>query len=58
MSVPAPLRIALITRGTLKSDYDSLSDDGWAFVRFGTGNAAPENLDSLDDVMETLIAES
>jgi len=58
MSVPAPLKIALITRGKLKSDFDSLSDDGWGLVRFRTGNAAPENFDDLDDVMQTLVNES
>ncbi len=58
MSVPAPLKIALITRGKLTSAYDSLADDGWALVRFRTGNAAPENFDSLDDMMQTLVDES
>jgi type III restriction enzyme len=58
MSVPNPLKIALITRGKLTSTYDTLSDDGWALVRFRMGNAAPENFESLDDVMQTLVSES
>lgn len=58
MSVPAPLKIALITRGKLSSSYTSLSEEGWSLLRFRTGNAAPEVFDSLDEIAETLIQES
>lgn len=58
MAVPAPLKIALITRGKLSSSYTVQSEDGWSLLRFRTGNAAPETFDSLDDVAETLINES
>ncbi len=58
MSVPSPLKIALITRGKLSSHYVPLSDDGWSLLRFRTGNAAPETFDSIDDVLGTLIEES
>jgi type III restriction enzyme len=58
MSVPAPLKIALITRGKLSSSYTSLSEDGWSLLRFRTGNAAPEVFDSLDEIATVLIEES
>lgn len=58
MSVPAPLKIALITRGKLASNYTQMADDGWSLLRFRTGNAAPETFDSIDDVLVTLVQES
>jgi hypothetical protein len=58
MYVPAPLRIALITRGKLNSNYAPMSDDGWSLLRFRTGNAAPETFNSIDDILSTLISES
>lgn len=58
MSVPTPLRIALITRGKLNPNYTSLADDGWSLLRYRSGNAAPENFDSIDDLISTLIDES
>jgi hypothetical protein len=38
MSVPAPLKIALITRGRLASNYTMLADDGWSLLRFRAVN--------------------
>jgi hypothetical protein len=58
MSVPAPLKIALITRGKLSATYNVQSEDGWSLLRFRTGNAAPEVFDSLDEIADTLIQES
>jgi type III restriction enzyme len=58
MSVPAPLKIALITRGKLASNYTVLADDGWSLLQFRTGNAAPETLDSIDDILSILVCES
>jgi hypothetical protein len=58
MSVPAPLKIALITRGKLASNYTVFADDGWSLLRFRTGNAAPETFDSIDDVLDALVQES
>jgi type III restriction enzyme len=58
MSVPPPLRIALITHVKLNSQYTQLPDDGWSLLRFRTGNAAPEMFDSIDDLLSTLISES
>jgi hypothetical protein len=58
MSVPAPLKIALITRGKLASNYTVLADEGWSLPRFRTGNAAPETFDSIDDVLGALVQES
>lgn len=53
LTVPAPLRIALITRGDLIS-----GDDGWSLLRFRLGNSAPEKFDSLSELFRTLINES
>jgi type III restriction enzyme len=58
MSVPAPLKIALITKGKLSSSYTVLSEEGWSLLRFRTGNAAPEVFDSLDEICEILVSES
>lgn len=58
MSLPAPLKIALITRGKLNSNYTVASEEGWSLLRFRTGNAAPETFDSIDDVLGTLVGES
>jgi type III restriction enzyme len=58
MSVPAPLKIALITRGKLTPNYTLMADDGWSLLRFRTGNAAPETFDSIDEVVGTLVQES
>ena len=58
MSVPAPLKIALITCGKLASNYTQTADEGWSLLRFRTGNAAPETFDSIDDVLGALINES
>ena len=58
MSVPAPLKIALITRGKLTSNYTEMADEGWSLLRFRTGSAAPETFDSMDDVLDALINES
>jgi hypothetical protein len=33
-------------------------DTGWSLVRFRTGNAAPENFHTLEDVLGTLAEES
>lgn len=58
MFVPAPLKIALVTRGKLGSNYTPVAEDGWSLLRFRTGNAAPETFDSIDDILSTLINES
>jgi type III restriction enzyme len=58
MSVPSPLRIALVTRGKLNSNFTVAADDGWSLLRFRTGSAAPETFDTIDDVLSTLISES
>ena len=56
--VPAPLKIALITKGKLSSSYSSIADDGWSLLRFRTGMVAPENFDTLEDLTATLVQES
>ena len=33
-------------------------DTGWSLVRFRTGNAAPEDFHTLEDVFGTLVEES
>jgi len=44
--------------GKLGPNYASIADDGWSLLRFRTGNAAPENFDSVDELLATLIDES
>ena len=58
LTLPAPLRIALLTRGQLSPSYANTGDTGWSLVRFRTGNAAPENFHTLEDVLGTLVDES
>jgi type III restriction enzyme len=58
LTLPSPLRIALLTRGQLTPSYNSNGDTGWSLVRFRIGNAAPENFNSLEDVLGTLVDES
>jgi type III restriction enzyme len=58
LTVPAPLRIALITRGQLSPTYAETGETGWSLVRYRTGNAAPENFLTLQEVLGTLAEES
>ena len=58
LTLPPPLRIALLTRGHLNPSYSNTSETGWCLLRFRTGNAAPENFNSLDEVLTILIEES
>lgn len=58
LAVPAPLRIALITRKKLDANYKEISNDGWTLLRFRMGNLAPETFDTLDEIASTLVNES
>ncbi|MEJ7935267.1 hypothetical protein WG907_13515 [Sphingobium sp. AN558] len=58
LTVPAPLRIALLTRGHLSPSFNSIGDAGWSLVRFRLGNAAPENFASLEAALSALDQES
>jgi type III restriction enzyme len=58
LTVPLPLRIALLTRGQLSPTFANTGDDGWSVVRFRTGNAAPENFNTLDEVFAVIVDES
>jgi type III restriction enzyme len=58
LTVPEPLRIALVVRGKLNSTYREIGQDGWTLLRFRLGNASPETFDALDDLLITLIRES
>jgi len=58
LTVPAPLRIALITHEKLDSNYKSQPEPGWTLLRHRLGNAQPETFDSLDVLLATLVAES
>jgi type III restriction enzyme len=58
LTVPIPLRIALIVRGHLDPGFKRLSEDGWSVMRFRLGNNAPENFDTLEELLTALIAES
>ncbi len=55
LSVPAPLRIALITRGQYDSLYRKTSPGGWTLVRQRVGNPAPEVFEQLDDLLAVLV---
>ena len=58
LTLPSPLKIALLTRGQLSPSFVSTGDTGWSLVRFRTGNAAPENFQTLEEVLTTLVYES
>ena len=58
LTVPAPLRIALLTKGQLSPSYRQTGDTGWSLLRFRLGNAAPENFPSLDELLAALVDES
>ena len=58
LTLPTPLRIALLTRGQLSPAYATTGDTGWSLVRHRIGNAAPENFHTLEDVLATLVEES
>jgi len=55
-SAPDPMKIALVTRGRLDTNFKKLGEDGWTLVRLRMGNAAPENFESLSETLSTLIA--
>ena len=58
LAVPAPLRIALVTRGRYDHTYKPLPGDGWTLVRHRMSFLAPEPFDNLDDMLTTLVTES
>lgn len=58
MGVPIPLKIVLLTRGKLDSNFKPMDSDGWTMLRFRIGNAAPEIYDSLDELLSTLVDKS
>jgi hypothetical protein len=39
--------------GKLNADYSARPRNGWSLLRSRTGNAAPENFDLIDDVLNT-----
>lgn len=58
LTMPSPLKIALLSRGHLSASYASIGENGWCLLRFRTGHAAPENFETLDEVLATLVEES
>ncbi len=58
LTVPPPLRIALLTKGQLSSSYATIGETGWSLVRFRLGNAAPENFQTLEDLLAVIVEES
>jgi type III restriction enzyme len=58
LTVPPPLRIALVVRGKLDTLYRETAKDGWSVLRFRVGNASPEAFDTLAELLDTLVAES
>jgi type III restriction enzyme len=58
LTVPEPLRIALVTRGKRDESFKKIAEDGWTLVRLRLGNAAPETFDSLADLLGGLVEET
>jgi type III restriction enzyme len=54
LTVPEPLRIALITRGKLDLSYKRIDDNGWTLVRRRLGTAAPEVFESVAELLDEL----
>lgn len=58
LAVPAPLKIALISRSKLDSNFTKKVDEGWTLLRFRIGNILPETFDGLDELLSALVAAS
>lgn len=58
LGVPALLKIALISRGKLDSNFTPKVDEGWTLLRFRIGNILPEPFDTLDELLNALVAAS
>jgi len=58
LTVPPPLKIALLTRGHLSPTYAATHETGWSLLRFRTGNAAPENFNTLEEMFTAMVDES
>ena len=58
LTVPPPLKIALVTKGKLDRDYKQLALDGWTLARFRVGNVRPETFDTLEELLARLVDES
>jgi type III restriction enzyme len=58
LSVPHPLRIALVTRGKLDTTFKRIGEDGWTLVRLRLGNASPETFETLSDLLSDLVDET
>ena len=58
LTVPPPLKIALLTQGKLDGNYHPYDADGWSLLRFRFGNVLPEVFDTLAELLSVLEAES
>lgn len=58
LTVPPPLKIALLTQGKLDMNYRQIDASGWTLLRHRLGNVLPETIDTLDEVLKELEAES
>ncbi len=58
LTVPSPLKIALLTKGQLSPTYAETGQPGWCLLRYRTGNVSPENFVTLDEVLGALVEES
>lgn len=58
LSVPAPLKIALVRRGKIDEGFREVSADGWSLLRLRMGNARPEPFDTLSALLQALVDES
>lgn len=54
LSVPGPLKIAPVTRGTLDGGFKWVAEEGWTLVRIRMGNPAPETFEFLSELLESL----
>jgi len=54
LDVPPPMKIALVTKGKLRSDFSDGTEDGWTLARRRMGITAPEPFNSLEELLKTL----
>jgi len=58
LEVPAPLKIALVTRKKYDTSFHETDAVGWTLLRKRSGITAPETYDGLDDLLAVLVADS
>lgn len=58
LTVPAPLKIALVIPNKYDRNFQKMAEGGHTLLRYRIGNAHPETFDSLDTMLGQLVAES